>query len=56
MRVVGCARSGRAERLRWCSCLALDGAVEASVRVEEIRREAKAVEALRRTALESAIV
>jgi len=49
-------RRGRAGRLRWCNCLALDGAVEANVREEEIRREAKAVDALRRIALEGAIV
>ena len=49
-------RRGRAERLRWCSCLALDGAVEANVRVEEVLRAAKAVDALRRIALEGAIV
>lgn len=49
-------RSGRAERLSWCNCLALDGAIEANVRVEEVLRAAKAVDALRRIALEGAIV
>ena len=49
-------RRGRAERLRWCNCLALDGVVEANVRVEVFRRAAKAVDALRRIALEGAIV
>lgn len=49
-------RRGRAERVRWCSCLALDGAVEANVRVEEVLRAAKAVDALRRIALEGAIL
>lgn len=56
VRCVFDVRSGRAERLRWCSCLALNGAVEASVRVEEIRMAAEAVEAQRRIALEGAIV
>jgi hypothetical protein len=49
-------RSGRAERLRWCNCRALDGVVEANVRVEEVRRAAKAVDALHRIALDGAIV
>jgi hypothetical protein len=49
-------RSGRAERLMWWTCRALDGAVEANVRVEEVRRAAKAVDALRRIALDGAIV
>jgi hypothetical protein len=40
----------------WCNCRALDGAVEANVRVEEVRRAAKAVDALRRIALDGAIV
>jgi hypothetical protein len=38
----------------WCSCRAL-GAVEANVRVE-VLRAANAVDAMRRTALDGAIV
>jgi hypothetical protein len=55
VRVVGCVRSGRAERQMWCNCRALDGAAEANVR-DEILRAANAVDALRRTALDGAIV
>lgn len=39
----------------WCNCRVLDGAAEANVR-EEILRAANAVDALRRTALDGAIV
>jgi hypothetical protein len=49
-------RSGRAEALMWWSCCTLDGVVEANVRVEEVRKEAKAVVALRMIALDGAMV
>lgn len=49
------ARSGRAESEMWCSCWTRAGAVEASVREEDLRA-ARAVDALRRIALDGAIV
>ena len=54
--VVGSARRGRVEREMWCICWSLEGAVEDSVREEVDRRVARAVDALRRAALDGAIV
>jgi hypothetical protein len=48
-------RRGRAEKEMWCSCWTRAGAVEANVREEDLSA-ARAVDTLRRTALDGAIV